>query len=135
MTDFVLDIQNWINDKNKQDDSLFANRCVKYANFLQIPLKLEMFVPCDNEGDVLKEPKVRCDGGYDIDEVEQYQKAKEKVLFEDFHLLSFNPVDKSYYLANTDKRITVWIEPNDNIEDMIEYNLQLTQNAIKRLGL
>ena len=80
MTSFVL--QRDITDI-KQRDSI-----VKYANFLKQPLKLEMFVPCDEDGNVLEEPKIEEEY---VDEhttqiFAQYQydldKAKEKVLFE-----------------------------------------------------
>ena len=66
---------------------------VNYKNFLKQPLTLGMFVPCDEEGNVLEEPiypsKFRTgvyphSGGvlkkYEI-KLEQYQQAKERVLF------------------------------------------------------
>ena len=100
MTDFVL--QRDITDV-KQRDSI-----VKYANFLKQPLKLEIFVPCDEFGNVLEEPKkeyfevrvnAKCSdwdylfnnedkviGYYDSklfnNALKIYKKSKEKVLFE-----------------------------------------------------
>ncbi len=60
---------------------------VNYTKFLKQPLKLEYFVPCDNDENVLDEPKKEnyteqelsnSDLGYDWHD---YQKALEKVLF------------------------------------------------------
>ena len=65
----------------------------KYDIFLEQPLKLEMFVPCNENGNVLEEPKRwkdylqypdSFDGNKEWDELYDYQQAKEKVLFEGF---------------------------------------------------
>ena len=93
MTDFVLRI----NEIEKEIDQFFDSWRMKqlriienYAQFLKQPLKLEMFVPCDDEGIVLEEPKIEEEY---VDEhttqiFAQYQydldKAKEKILFEGF---------------------------------------------------
>jgi hypothetical protein len=52
MTDFVLEQKSNLdfNPSNKWKD------CLNYANFLNQPLKLEMIVPCDEDGNVLEEP-------------------------------------------------------------------------------
>ena len=93
MTDFVLEQLNEQNSRTKPMREVF-NSLEKYATFLRQPLKLEMFVPCDEEGNVLEEPKIEEEY---VDEhttqiFAQYQydldKAKEKVLFEDFELIS-----------------------------------------------
>ena len=98
MTDFVIEI-----DENKPKFKNFSsfseinqyeingyNKISNYATFLKQPLKLEMFVPCDDEGIVLEEPKIEEEY---VDEhttqiFAQYQydldKAKEKILFEGF---------------------------------------------------
>ena len=62
-----------------------------FDEFLEQPLKVEMFVPCDEEGNVLEEPKKwkdylqypdSFDGNKEWNELYDYQQAKEKVLFE-----------------------------------------------------
>ena len=62
-----------------------------FDEFLEQPLKVEMFVPCDEEGNVLEEPKRwkdylqypdSFDGNKEWNELYDYQQAKEKVLFE-----------------------------------------------------
>ena len=128
MTDFVL--QRDITDV-KQRDSI-----VKYANFLKQPLKLEIFVPCDEFGNVLEEPKkeyfevrvnAKCSdwdylfnnedkviGYYDSklfnNALKIYKKSKEKVLFEGFKLVRFieneNPC---YVVSNGENEVTFHI--------------------------
>jgi len=85
MTDFVLETF---------DNTLTVDFQVKvfnYANFLKQPLKLEMIVPCDEDGNVLEEPQPiyhkdsfdDCeDYDYDKTECNNYKKALGKVLFE-----------------------------------------------------
>ena len=77
MTDFVLRI----NEIEKEIDQFFDSWRMKqlriienYAKFLKQPLKLEMFVPCDDDGNILENP----------DETIYKEKDKEKVLFEGF---------------------------------------------------
>ena len=95
MTDFVLEQLNEQNSRTKPMREVF-NSLEKYATFLRQPLKLEMFVPCDEKGNVLEEPQMRPvrnsfdeeDMDYDAQELYDYIKAKEKVLFEGFEFVS-----------------------------------------------
>ena len=97
MTDFVLQIDKLCPCDLGQDFSswtLLKLITIKnYATFLKQPLKLEMFVPCDEDGDILDEPmdyEQRLPNimtEYD-DEVYRYKQAKEKVLFEGFEFVS-----------------------------------------------
>ena len=88
MTDFVLEQLNEQNSRIKPMREVF-NSLEKYATFLRQPLKLEMFVPCDEEGDVLEKPEdyekrlPNMMTEYN-DEIYRYEQAKEKVLFEGF---------------------------------------------------
>lgn len=53
MTDFVLEqMENVMLDGTGSVCARIGN----YANFLKQPLKLEMFVPCDDEGNVFDKP-------------------------------------------------------------------------------
>ena len=133
MTSFVL--QRDITDI-KQRDSI-----VKYANFLKLPLKLEMFVPCDEEGDILEEPTnyenrlLNMMTEYN-DEVYTYYQAKAKVLFEVIEFRKNGGVNfltiKEDTFAFFDFNVKF---KNLTIEDLIQYNLQLTENAVKQIGL
>lgn len=81
MTDFVL--ESAMVQKNRRDkyDDLYD-----YANFLKQPLKLEMFIPCDEEGNVLsEEPKYDpANEQYFLNEFYLYEQTKEKILFKGF---------------------------------------------------
>jgi len=92
-----------------------------YDSFLKQPLKLEMFVPC-------------IDGvpfNYSLHgNKEDFEKAKEKVLFEGFE---FNGkyVKYSEDWLYLDEEIC----EAETIEFLITYNINLTPNAIKEIGL
>lgn len=148
MTDFVLGLAG---DRSfAAKDYAFANPIINYAQFLKQPLKLEMFVPCDEDGNVLEEPSVEnskyLDDNYawndyvnhhklDIDKL-NYQKAKEKVLFK----VEFKK-DASYFFKSLEGYQVVEYNPNRNkfyfgletIEDLTCHNLELTESAIKQI--
>ncbi len=99
MTDYVLKQNKLL--KNASDAYDQYCKIVNYANFLKQPLKLEMFVPCDEDGNVLEMPvnydiwlelhNKNVDGekgtiGFLLHE--EYEKAKEKVLFDNFKFVN-----------------------------------------------
>jgi hypothetical protein len=58
MSDYVLDYASVLTVvDNFKDLSKVTNSIFNYASFLKQPLKLEMFVPCDENDEILKEPK------------------------------------------------------------------------------
>ena len=99
MTDFVLHfanqrasskVENIVPDLLKINEYIF-----NYAKFLKQPLKLEMFVPCDEDGNLWEYPPTKeewewaqkdsADAKQSFKQKEYYyEKAKEKVLFEGF---------------------------------------------------
>ena len=93
MTDFVNNVGNMENYPSHENALSWI---YNYATFLRQPLKLEMFMPCDEKGNVLEEPQMRPvkisfdeeDMDYDAQELYDYIKAKEKVLFEGFEFVS-----------------------------------------------
>ena len=111
MTDFVL-----------QDKSMSGLSITNYANFLKQPLELWMFVPCDNDGNVLEEP---CFDGendqYFASAFEQFQQAKERCLFEGWDL--------------EDVKETLSCGNHKTIEDLVKYSPELTLTAQKQIGL
>ena len=135
MTDFV--ITQWSIDLTKTQRERVSN----YANFLKQPLKLERFIPCDDEGDVLEVPT-----NYEMrllnmmteynDEVYTYYQAKEKVLFEGIEFRTNGGVNfltiKEDTFAFHDFNIKF---KNLTVEFLVQYNLQLTESAIKQIGL
>ena len=96
MTDFVIEYAPKFNPFGTDEQILCLDYIRNYAKFLKQPLKLEMFVPCDENGTVLEEPQMRPernsfdeeDMDYDAQELYDYIKAKEKVLFEGFEFVS-----------------------------------------------
>lgn len=134
MTDFVL-------EQHEQCISSTTDN-VKYANFLKQPLKLEMFVPCDEDGNVLEEPscmyiyktqffECTADETY---RCRKYLEAKKKILFKD--CTAYKPMLKSDYYIVEFNNIRMWLtNTNRNIEYLIQCDIQLTESAIKQLGL
>lgn len=110
-----------------------------YANFLKQPLELWMFVPCNEEGGVLEEP----DGYSSFEYLQQYQKAKERCLFEGFFNTTEAPQYKMY--IQNGMQSVFYITRNSNaikniygmkiIEDLIKENpVKLTQTAIRQIS-
>lgn len=117
-----------------------------YDNFLEKPLTPSMFVPCDEQGNILEKPKVRHDGGYDIGEAELYTKAKECILFEGLHKVKFTSLYGQSVIQygkdiNFTYKIIFEIRDNEikmfykNIESILNFDLTLTENAIKQIGI
>jgi hypothetical protein len=114
MTDFVLEQMALHDDKKALD------KIEDYAYFLKQPLKKSMFVPCDEDDNILEEPEqfkhwLSSDHYYNASEsvchlCRMYQKAKERVIFDYFNLEEFK-----YGLDFKD--IT--------IEDLVPYNLTI----------
>ena len=134
MTDFVLKYS-----KTNHNSDEFENTITDYANFLNQPLKLEMFVPCDDEGNVLETPKTphtfaseNCDEYVNKYKSEKliFDKAKEKVLFEGFEW------DKDWNDVNF-KNISInnRLMQESIVEDLIKYQPELTETALKQIGL
>lgn len=125
MTDFVL---RETNSPTTLAESF--QRCVTYANFLKQPLKLEMFVPVNEDGNTLQEPEefkewIKSDHYFNASEsvthqCRMYKKALEKVLFKGFDLST-----AKYHCDRNDR----------TIEYFTSFEVELTPNAIKQLGL
>ena len=152
MTDFVLEqIKNFnavVYDDLETASINLIERIENYANFQKQPLKLEMFVPCDEDGNVLEEPKIEEEY---VDEhttqiFAQYQydldKAKEKVLFEGFKIYDYK-LNVFFYLGRRktlsyDKKrkdfITIGLLP-ETVEDLINISSQikLSQTALNSI--
>ena len=137
MTDFVLEqekgLENLLDEKLPIIKTISSyDKIVKYANFLKQPLKLEMFVPCDEDGNVLK-PVLGKNTEYYFDK--EFKKSKEKVLFEGF---TFKEETKdSYFLLEEGiyTHVLTKIFPR-TIENLVGMDkLTLTESALKQLGL
>lgn len=134
MTDFVLERFNYLPELPKEQHMTKAYMsCLNYAQFLKHPLTLGMFVPTDEDGNVLEEPikqdyEVESDGfsfsydseTYDYD-LEQYQQAKERVLFDIPNLDDLETIKKCI--------------KGETIELLADGTVTLTQSALKQIGL
>lgn len=147
MTDFVLNINKIYLKELGQDFDTYnlkkLNLIESYANFLKQPLKLEMFIVCDENGTVLEEPERRCkligfdEQHYDFDdeELKIYCEAKEKVLFKGFEV-------KDYYAEYTGENEMIYIDEefceNMTIEKFLTTiisEIELTESALKQIGI
>ena len=128
------------------NDTDWMIRIVKYAKFLTQPLEPWMFVPCDNENNVLKSPN-----NYFLDSpikedskqyqesklVKEYKKAEDKVLFKGFKVHPWIHSENSTKTISFDRIIHVfwysnklgWVLSNGvkTVEDFIKYNLELNK--------
>lgn len=148
MVDFVLDCHEKCISTN--------GRTYNYAKFLKRPLEIWMFVPCDENGNVLQEPKAEDYFNVNIEAKKFtkedseglnkhysalmfYEKAKERVLFEGFELIE---ISKNLRIIKNEKLdCQVFANQHENhyykclgfktIEDLVRYNLTLTNNALK----
>lgn len=114
MTDFVLE-QTKINQF--RDDCEFAYPVRKYANFLKQPLELWMFVPCDENGNVLEQCDDIC--SCECDKIKAFRKAKERCLF----------------VRQDEYDYTGICEMFTDLEDIIKFGFELTEIAIKESGI
>ena len=120
-------------------DSEYRRLRDNYDDFLEQPLKLEMFVPCDEEGDILEEPT-----NYEQrlpnmmteynDEIYRYKQAKEKVLFEGFHIEGNKLCYSDFYFG------IIYDISNLKVENLLselpENEMpKLMLSAIKQIGL
>ena len=130
MTDFVIQNENMVKT-NEIEMSKDLYNLAQYAHFLKQPLKLGMFIPCD-ENDV---PIYKPDSSYydmTVGEHEQlikYEVAKERVLFEGFKF-------KNTGLLYNERIFWVGIFNTETIENiLIAIEPKLTESAIKQLSL
>lgn len=125
MTDFVLE------HPATTDYEWQLSKHLKYANFLKQPLTLGMFVPTDEDGNVLKPQIV---------DFNKYQQAKERVLFDfDGGLTLLRNVD-NFFIIEDKSGVFYRILKNNSkavVEDLFKFSVEitLTETAIKQIGL
>jgi len=128
MTDFVLSqtTPDWLELCEFEENSY---KVYNYAKFLKQHLELWMFVPCDEDGNILNE----FDCLVNIYMHTKWFEAKQRCLFEGFEICKISQnqkcvVNKKFHLDYNFKQFI-------NIEDLVKYDLQLTKTAINQLGL
>jgi len=81
---------------------------LNYANLITQPLTKGMFVPCDEEGNVLEEPErnnylsVRAF----TENLNQYLQAKDRVIFEEIDAIEYEGI-KCYHFMTDDEIETI----------------------------
>src|SRR5665648_159369 len=107
MTDFVLEQYLTI-----ASDNIYLSmiNCNNYAKFLKQSLELWMFIPCDEDGNVLEEP-IETIGGVEL-YTKRYQQAKERCLFDNsiwngsYIELGYLMIDEEYCINKTIEYLT-----------------------------
>jgi len=126
----------------------------RYANFLNKPLNLGMFVPCDSKGNVLVEPKNTYlndlsseESTHRLNLLKEYQEAKDRVIFDGFEvfrsvsaLISFSKVKNGLGRLDWNKEgnFMMGYTEESTIEDLYNSHytdLELTPTAQKQLKL
>jgi len=138
MVDYILKFNKDFLESDEFEETYVG--VYDYAVFLNQPLKLEMFVPCDNKGNVLKEPIEDeynlgdIHAGYFRQECEQYQQALKKVIFSEFEDLANDGISMS--LCN-DKAVELYYSFKngfrlngskiETIQDIIHLKIELNK--------
>jgi hypothetical protein len=120
--------------RDKFERTVTTRECEKitsrYAYFLKQPLKLEMFVPCDDDEIIIERHYQYFDNEKEHENyIKEIEEAKEKVLFEGFRFQNEGYVTNGIFKFDEE-----YLE-NKTIEDLIKYDLELTKSAIKKIGL
>lgn len=142
MVDFVLELGK--TNQIDLSDEAFIDVVLNYAKFLKQPLTLGMFVPADEEDNILEEPDrwddyVKApesfDGNKEWYDLYAYEQAKERVLFEGFSL----QYQSSYTIVVDNEKHEVKFRIRDTqiftTETLVNKDLTLTPSAIKQIGL
>ncbi len=125
-------------NKMLSNDAIMSRLFKEYAKFLKQTPELWMFVPCDKEGNVLEEPDALPENldqhsrFSHLEILEQYQKAKERVLFKGFEIVKLPKLK----LIRCHNAIRVEIARKYNEEDYFHINSDLkTLEDLTHLGL
>ena len=137
MSDYVLEQNKKLNNATEAYEQYC--KIVDYANFLKQPLKLEMFFPCDEDGNVLEYPiDIYYRPDFDCQkfpqecyqhDLEAFENAKEKVLFEGFEIEYTKEDTPCFFLYNEKIGCNVFLDKSfgvrhENIEDLIGLDIE-----------
>lgn len=152
----MVEFVQWIKFEPPKTDENHSNHfgykfgmVCKYANFLNTPLNLGMFVPAievDGKWEVLEEPE-SLKGFYETDkegmiqerkDLDKYQKAKDNVIFEGWTLA--NETQSAWSVYDSDNRLVFIKEDGEcldgkTIQDLIKYKPTLTKKGLEVSGL
>lgn len=150
-TDFVLEQKECIKEVDKLSFfeiqtkiNEFYDKVVHHATQIKRVIEKGMFVPTDDVGNVLEEPKESnynlgdIHAGYFKLDVDKYQQAKERILFKGFYSVDENTISNGE-MEITFGELTFLIVLGENgyggisksdmiVEDLIEYGLILARD-------
>lgn len=144
MVDFILNA----NKKQWNSNTEKLEAIENYADFLSEPITLRMFVPCDENGNILPEPQMRAernsfdevDIDYDVQELYDYIEAKKKVFFKGPEVLEEKDGNEThYYLILSGMSIMNKIQGYDwetnpgfeRVETLLDFdNIELTDSPL-----
>ena len=133
MTDFVLE-----NAKQPYVEGTKYKDLVNYAKFLKQPLKLEMFVPCDEDGNIISKFYSEKENTKNLTFSQlsnQYQIAETKVLFVGFKI-NGNYIYYGHFMVCLISEIELY-----TVESLLNHfipeteEVQLTESALKQIRL
>ncbi len=140
MTDFVMQQNMHYANKYITVEKLQL-RILNYAMFLKQTLTLGMFVPCDLDGNVLQEAIDLTEDNFEEvnHKIIEYEEAKDRFLFEGFKWINSKCISTDdidiYFDSDGIKAYNVLkITDLCSIENLIEFNLELTQTAQKQIS-
>jgi hypothetical protein len=144
-TEFILE-QDELIRKNRITPYQFTMNVTDYALFLQRPLTLDMFVPCDDNENVLEEPIIGQFGNeqYEGAEWDVFSRAQEKVLFKTENIeigkrgvfFDFKGIEYPWKFNFYNNQLRWDIRYYKIIEGLVSFqDIGLTDSAIKQLGL
>ena len=125
MTDFNLEKFDKLYDSKISQNEL-CHSIITYTKFLKQPLMLGMFVPCDDNGNVLSETyseKENTKNKTFSQLSNEYQIAKSKVLFKNF--IVKDTTKDNYLISN--ENVTFWIYSKETktIDELTSYDCDL----------
>ena len=137
MVEYILNLKTSLNKEKTLDVWTWKDSVIEYAKFLKQPLRLEMFVPCDDEGKELKGKPLSpaSDGEWDRWEKEKdiYKKAVDKVVFKKVDKKSINKhgsfslevngLQVAYYKGSPQ----YWVGLDKTIEDLVGLGIELNK--------
>lgn len=163
LSDFVLEQENELENILTERLPILKttsalSKIIDYAKFLKQPLTLGMFVPTDEDGNVLKQPipvsfgkcvnkrKRLYEPIYVNEDIDVFEKAMAHVLFDGFQERFFDQDDiiesvlyfKNCYVGIKYKGGQMQLNDfakDDMIEDLVEHSLNLTPSALEAIGI
>lgn len=141
MTDFVLQraeesILPLTVMETFKNGAKITNQIFNYANFLNKKLELGMFIPCDDDGDILEKPNNET--LHFAEKTIEYKNAKEKCLFYGFNF--GGEINNVFVIKYSELRLLYLTKDkifvnHMRIESLVYQDLTLSETAIKQLGL